>query len=361
MTTRALVLRGIPLAALALVAATLTVSGCGRRDLVAGWRSLLAIRGASLGEPVELARAPYADAVYAGRAGSPKLSEASGLAVSQRRGDLLWSHNDSGQRQRLYAFGPDGGERGRVWVDDVEPFDWEDLASFSWRGTPYLLIADTGDNWSWRDSVELLVIEEPQLREARFPRGTSAAVAWRVRFRFEDGPRDCEAVAVDPEGPRALLLSKRTEPPVLYALSLLPPDVADDDGVRLARRLGEVPGIPPPTPADVEDRRWLGRYSAMPTGLDISRDGRLAAVLTYREAYLFERAPGEGWAEAFARRPQRIALPPLRQAEAIAFGADGRTLFVTSEKRPAPLFRLDWLGAELPATGPRSERSRSPR
>jgi hypothetical protein len=47
-------------------------------------------------------------------------------------------------------------------------------------------------------------------------------VAWRVRFRFEDGPRDCEAMAVDPEQPRALLLSKRTEPPVLYELTLLP-------------------------------------------------------------------------------------------------------------------------------------------
>jgi hypothetical protein len=32
----------------------------------------------------------------------------------------------------------------------------------------------------------------------------------------------------------------------------------------------------------------------------------------------------------------------MRQAEAIAFAADGRSLFVTSERRPAPLFRLDW-------------------
>jgi len=32
----------------------------------------------------------------------------------------------------------------------------------------------------------------------------------------------------------------------------------------------------------------------------------------------------------------------MRQAEAIAFAADGRSLFVTSEQRPAPLFRLDW-------------------
>jgi len=344
MSARCLLRLRRPRLAAALLAAAWVAAGCGGRDLAAGWRSLLAIRGAPLGEPVELPRAPYGDAVFAGWAGSPVLSEASGLAASLRRSDLLWSHNDSGQRQRLYALATDGSERGRVWVDDVDPLDWEDLAAFTWRGTPYLLIADTGDNWSWRASVELLVVEEPVLREARFPRGTSVSVAWHIPFRFEDGPRDCEAVAVDPDGPQVLLLSKRTVPPVLYALPLLPEAGPADGSLRVARRLAEVPGIPPPTAADVEERRWLGRYSAMPTGLDVSPDGRLAAVLTYREAYLFERAPGESWADAFGRRPQRIPMPPLRQAEAIAFGSDGRTLFVTGEKWPAPLFRLDWLG-----------------
>jgi hypothetical protein len=158
-------------------------------------------------------------------------------------------------------------------------------------------------------------------------------------------------MAVDPERPRVLLLSKRTEPPVLYELSLLPGepggDGREEDGgpaLRVARRLGEVPGIPPPTLADVAESRWLGRYRAMPTGLDISRDGTLAAVVTYKDAYLFAREDGEGWAAAFGRPPERIPLPPMPQAEAIAFAADGRTLFVTSERRPAPLFRLDWRG-----------------
>jgi hypothetical protein len=80
----------------------------------------------------------------------------------------------------------------------------------------------------------------------------------------------------------------------------------------------------------------------MPTGLDLSADGRYAAVVTYKDAYLFPRIGSESWAEAFARRPQRIPMPPLRQAEAIAFGADERTLFVTTEKLPTPLFRFDW-------------------
>ena len=323
--------------------------GEGGRDFAAGWRGLLAIRGAELGDPVELPRARYADTVFAGRLADPKISEASGLALSRRRDDLLWALNDGARKPRLYALGTDGSDRGRVRVEGAESVDWEDLAAFDWEGRSYLAVADTGDNLSWRRSALLLVIEEPRLAGERFSSGATARVAWRFRFRFEDGPRDCEAMAVDPEQPRALLLSKRTEPPVLYELPLLPgepgadgPDPGGRPAPRVARRLGEVPGIPPPTRADVEEARWLGRYRAMPTGLDISRDGTLAAVVTYKDAYLFTRADGEGWAAAFGRRPERIPLPPMPQAEAIAFAADGRALFVTSEKRPAPLFRLDW-------------------
>ena len=37
--------------------------------------------------------------------------------------------------------------------------------------------------------------------------------------------------------------------------------------------------------------------------LDISSDGRRAAVITYRSLYLFERAADESWAEAFRKVP----------------------------------------------------------
>jgi hypothetical protein len=311
------------------------------RDLAAGWRALLAIRGAPIGDPVSLDRAPYADARFVGRIENPKLAEASGLAVSRRTDDLLWSLNDSGRKPILYALGTDGRDRGTVQVEDANEVDWEALASFESDGRAFLVVADTGDNLSWRRSVEVVLIEEPSLAGERFPDDATVSIARRIRFRFEDGPRDSEALAIDPATGDALLLSKRTEPPALYRLSLAP-DGESEAAVRVAQRLGDVSGIPPPTEADVAERPWLGRYSAMPTGLDLSADGRYAAVVTYKDAYLFPRIGSESWAEAFARRPQRIPMPPLRQAEAIAFGADERTLFVTTEKLPTPLFRFDW-------------------
>jgi hypothetical protein len=334
--------------ALVLLAAGGAAFACAQgqngRDLIAGGRGLLAIRGAQLGEPVELPRAPYADAVLVGHVANRQLSESSGLTRSRRHDDLLWSHNDSGSKPRLHALGFDGRTRGTVPVADARAVDWESIASFERDGRAYLVIADTGDNMSWRRSAELLVLEEPALAGDRVAGGTAANVAWRIRFRFEDGPRDCEALAIDPTTGNALLLSKRTQPAALYELSLAQPAGADAE-VRIARRLGDVPGIPPPTQADVDELRWLGRYASMPTGLDISQDGRYAAVVTYGDAYLFPRKPEEDWEAAFARPPQRIPLPPLPQAEAVAFAPDQRSLFVTSEKRPTPLIRFDWIGA----------------
>jgi hypothetical protein len=78
-------------------------------------------------------------------------------------------------------------------------------------------------------------------------------------------------------------------------------------------------------------------FSHQPTGLDISADGSLAAVVTYYGVFLFARSPAESWAEAFSRKP--LALPPHRlgQAESVAFSKDGRTIFAISEGRASPI------------------------
>ena len=80
---------------------------------------------------------------------------------------------------------------------------------------------------------------------------------------------------------------------------------------------------------------------ARPTALSISRDARRAAVLTYNAAWIYERHPGEDWATAFARTPRSFPIALLAQAEAIAFGADNDTVYVTGERWPVPLLKLD--------------------
>ena len=270
----------------------------------------------------EEARLPYVPQEPVASLKSPAVGEASGLAISPARPGQLWIINDSGSTADLHRTGLDGADLGKVAVQGAKNIDWEDLSSFMHDGKPYLLIADTGDNASNRTQCQLHVVAEP--------RGTDrkVAVAWTIRFTYEDGPRDCESVAVDEKAGKILLLSKRTSPPFLYELPLKP----SGDQPAVARKIGKIvdplaAGVPPVP------------FGTQPTGLDVSLDGKLAAVVTYFRVFLFSRAEGENWETAFARTP--VALEPhrLRQAESVAFSRDGAELFAVSEGGKSPVVR----------------------
>jgi hypothetical protein len=286
--------------------------------------------------------APYRRAVQVADIGGKGLREISGLAVSHQSDDLLWAINDGGGGTFLHALGRDGRDRGRVRVVGVRNRDWEDLASFRLGGSAYLLIADVGDNRSRHRSSILYVVKEPALHDEKFAEKARASLSWVIRFRYDEGPLDCEAVAVDASAKRILLLSKRRFPSLLFELPLV---YRGDDPVAVARRLTEVPYLPRPSSflrrMVAAGKRSLRDLAFSATAMDVAGDGSAAAVLTYGDAFLFPRSADETWAEAFARPPQRIVLPRLRQAEALAFAPDGQTLYVTSEGRSVPLLRLD--------------------
>lgn len=272
-----------------------------------------------------------------GRIEDPLLSEASGLAVSRRRDNRLWTINDSGGDAALYMLNERGTYLGRVGITGAVNFDWEELATFDYEGRPHLLIADVGDNPSLRPSVTLYIVEEPVFAGPRPPLNARVPVRWMQEFVYEDGPRDCESVAVDPDTGKALLISKRTEPPILYELPLGP----EYAGERLvAKRVVAVTGLPVPLDKQKLPDNRFGKFSFQNTALDISSDGRSAAVLTYGATWLFTRNFDEDWASAFARDPELVATPFMVQAESLAFTPDGRSLFITSEGTPAPFLHL---------------------
>jgi hypothetical protein len=268
------------------------------------------------------------EAVIAGNLENPKINEASGLASSRLYPGLLWTINDGGDDPLLYAVGNDGADLGTYRVEGAKNFDWEALASFRWQDTAYLLIADVGDNWEQRQTVTLYVVKEPAITEPGIDNGGGVKIAWQIRFTYEDGPLDCEAVAVDAVRQRVFLLSKRRLTPVLYELALQP---IDQDTIAIAHRLTTVPHF-----------NWA-------TGMDLTPDGLSAVVLTYNNGYLFKRRQNEDWPNAFKRKPQRLRFNRLYQQEAVSFGFYGKSVFVTSERIPAPLVRID---LETEATKP---------
>ena len=262
----------------------------------------------------------FGEAVSVGYLANPQINEASGLASSRLYPSVLWVINDGGNDPMLYAVGIDGADLGTFPIDGARNYDWEALASFQLQDTAYLLIADVGDNWEQRKTSSLYVVEEPSITKAGLIDDTPVSIAWHIHFTYVDGPQDCEAVAVDVALQRVLLLSKRSIPPVLYELPLQP---VDDDVIAVAQRVTTVPHF-----------NW-------PTAMDLSPDGLSALVLTYNSAYLFFRRPDEHWLDAFKKQPRRLNFTQLNQQEAACFGFYGKSVYVTSEKHPAPLIRID--------------------
>jgi hypothetical protein len=275
---------------------------------------------------------------FLGNLSNKCISEASGVVASRRRADLLWVINDSGNEPLIYAVGLDGSDCGHASIRNARNQDWEDLAAFVYKRTAFLLIPDCGDNENRRKSCVLYIVEEPRVGPSGIVDKTPLEWSFRIEYVYADGPRDCEGVAVDVQRREILLLTKRDEPPVLYSLPL---NLTQNDTVQTARPVTRVGGIPKPTAEDLRQDPLYGRFGSQPTAMDISPDGKIIAVLTYKRPYLFYRQENESWPRVIDRPPVPLDMPRMRQAEAMSFSWDGKSLIVTSEKLPAPLYRLD--------------------
>lgn len=296
------------------------------------WLLALSVVGASA---QDFDPAPFGTAQLHGLITDARLDEISGLAASRRVDDLYWVHNDAPRPAELVALDGKGQRRGSVRIEGVRAIDWEDIASYSLDGKPWLLVGDVGDNLGVRNDYELIAIEEPVLPADS---GTvTVKPAWRMRFRYPDGPHDVEALAIDVPSRMVLLLSKRTPRPTLYSLPL----GAGTSGMAVAQKLVEVDAIPAPTREERAAHFPAARYGGSPTAMDIDPSAQRAIVLTYRDIWIFARADGDSWAQAFTRKPQRLPLPPLAQAEAVGFDRAGKAIHVSGERLPAPWLRFE--------------------
>jgi hypothetical protein len=246
------------------------------------------------------------------RIGDPRVVESSGLTASRRHLGVVWTHNDSGDAARLFAIGGDGRVLATLRLAGVEARDWEAVAvGRDDRGRPALFAGDIGDNlgaWPW---VTVWRVAEPaRLRDATVP-------AERYRLRYPDGPRNAEALLVDPRSNRLYVASKDEAGGALYRA----PVELRGDRVNLLRRVGRVP--------------------ALVTDGAFSPDGRLLVLRDYGAAHLY-RAAGGG-------RLATVALPFQPQGESVAFSADGRSLLAGSEGAGSEVWRVPLPAAALPA------------
>jgi hypothetical protein len=259
------------------------------------------------------------EAVVATRLTDPRIVESSGLALSRRHPGVVWTHNDSGDQARLFAVGSDGRTRAVLSLAGVEARDWEAVAAGrDDRGRPALFAGDIGDNNGvWPEVAVYRVTEPAVLRDA-----TVAAV--RYRLRYADGPRNAEALLIDPRSNRLYVATKAESGGGLYRA----PARLDPAGVNVLHRIARVPPV-------VTDGAFLP-------------GGRGFVLRDYQQAHVYT-GPG--------RRVGSFDLPLQFQGESLTVSADGRSLLVGSEGPDSDLWRVPLPASVLSQLAPTSTRA----
>ncbi len=248
-----------------------------------------------------------------------RIAESSGVACSIRNPNSYWTHNDSGDTARLFLVNGDGTTRGVYQLDNAQAKDWEDMASFTIGGTPYLCVGDVGDNERSRPHCTLYFAKEPLCPADRHPRTQILPVFKRLHYTYEDGPHNCESVAIDADHGLIFLVSKTARSDC--AIYQLPLQLERTNETLVARKMADL-NLP------------------ATTAMDLSPDGNRMIILSMFSAAEFERRPDENWASTVRRRPTPVLTPVWGQFEAICYGTEGDHLIVTAEGRNKTWWKL---------------------
>lgn len=241
-----------------------------------------------------------ADPDVVSRISDARIIESSGLVISRTDDDLAYTINDSGSQSLVFAVDvPTGATVGTLTVGA----DLLDTEALSIDGDGTLWIADTGDNRGARTDVALYSVAEPGRADV------TADDVRRFPLTYPDGPRDVEALAVNPRNGEKFLLTKGLMGGEVYAV---PEDLVAD-------RDNRVKALDVSVPAVITDAAF-------------TPDGAYVIARNYFEAYVLDARTWE--------QVETITLPPVQQGETLAVEPDGTSFLIGSEGAGSPLIRV---------------------
>ncbi|GAB3409472.1 hypothetical protein [Flindersiella endophytica] len=253
--------------------------------------------------------------------GDPDILESSGLAASSVHPGTYYTVNDSGSDARVYAVDSKGETSATLTMRNVEPYDWEAIAS---GPEGRIWVGDIGDNDRVRERVTLYRFKEPtDLSDQR--------LQWsRFRFRYTNGARDAETLLVHPKTGQVYVVSKTLGGGAIYA----GPEDPSSDSVNSLEKVADAPSL-------ITDGAFLP-------------DGSAIVLRNYSTAYVMS------WPDAKTIRT--ITLPKQQQGESLAVSNDGKNILVGSEGGNSPVYSLPVSGAAPPPakSTPKPEATPSP-
>jgi PKD repeat protein len=254
--------------------------------------------------------------VYLGSVDDPALDEISGIAVSRIDPEVRWVHEDSGNSPVLVAMDSSGATLSEHPVVGTLT-DWEDIEvqTDPATGVSKVFLADIGDNGYSRGEVAVYVADEPD------PGADGDLAPLKMRLTYPGGPRNAEALLVDPVTFDLYIVSKVSSGASEVFVKRAPHDSA---GPFVLENLGAKSSL---------------TFTA--TGGDVSADGTRIVLRDYTStAHLWVRDGYVPLEDAFEDASCPVTIHTEQQGEAIAFGADGTSLLTASEGVAQPLYEI---------------------
>lgn len=230
-----------------------------------------------------------------------RVIESSGLALSAKHDDLVYTINDRGAHPMVYAIQVSTGDV--VGVTDLAGFDVEDTESIAVDAQGTLWLGDLGDNDQQRDDVSIVAFPEPGPGTHHLTSGD------RYGVRFPDGPVDVEGMLVDPNSGQVFLVSKNR------------------DGLGTVYRL---PALTPGATVVAEDLRVEAPQAV--TDATFTHDGRWALLRTNNDVWMYDSTTWQPMGT--------VETPKLKQGESITSERGDRTVLLGSEGKKSPLVRV---------------------
>lgn len=259
--------------------------------------------------------AQFGNRVDCGLVENDDIKEASGIAASRVNPGVLWVHNDSGDKNRIFAMNEKGMNLGDYYLENCVARDWEDIAAGPGPvdGEKYLYVGDIGDNDAKHKIKYVYRFIEPQVLPDEPPKSHSVPNVDILRFRYPDGKRDVEALMVDPLTKDFFVISKR-ELNVKVYLARYPQPL---DSVSILKCI------------DTLDLAMIVAADISPSGLEI-------IMKDYHKIYYWKRLPGESIKKALSRKPKELPYIKEPQGEAVCWDSKGEGYFTISEKGGDP-------------------------
>ena len=314
------------------LAISLATGACSRADLVSVSQSenALYVDTDSMGvAPISV----RAIAVHA----RADLVENSAALMSRAQPGIIFTINDSGNEPLLFALDTTGADRGAWRVVGASNVDWEaaalgpcpsvDASARTTHSSGCIYIGDTGDNNAVYTQRAIYRVREPGAQATGF---SGALATERLDYRYPDRPHDVEAMYVAADGTVTLITKRPLEdarghlrPALVFSL---PNAFWGSDTTAVAQLVDSLPIVPGSAP-----RRLI-------TDASLSTDGRLLAVRTYAQIYVFATDSSN----ARVRSTVRPAICNIAQietvgGEGITWYADSSRLLLTSEGWNTPM------------------------